>query len=296
MNYIGVNGVNTPAAEAVISVMDHGFLYGIGLFETMRTYGGAPFLLERHLFRLEQGCKQLGIEYTGDLHSISEEIQNLLQANELEEGYIRYTVSAGEDVLGLPSGNYTRPQRVLYVKPLPPFPSSLYETGRELKLLHTRRNTPEGPVRFKSLHYMNNILAKRELTSYTTTDSVAPEGLLLTSDGWLAEGIVSNIFFVSSGQLYTPSIQTGILPGITRELVIKLAEGLGMKTEEGLYTWDMLIRADEIFLTNSIQEIVPVTSLSKLNSAEEPQRVGSGRIGPITEQLLRLYQEKARLN
>ncbi|WP_178020490.1 aminotransferase class IV [uncultured Paenibacillus sp.] len=312
MNYIGVGGVPTPADQAVISVMDHGFMYGIGLFETFRTYGGRPFLLERHLERLEAGCRALGIGYQADLDRIKEEIAELLGRNGLAEGYIRYTVTAGEGPLGLPVGDYDKPKVVIYAKPLPEPGASLYTDGKPLWRLATPRNTPEGEVRFKSLHYMNNVLAKRELARLEREAQQAaafaaheprpaaapPEGLQLTAHGWLAEGIVSNVFFVRNGKCYTPDMETGILPGITRAMVLELAAEQGIPTEEGRYTWDELLAADEVFLTNSIQEIVPVTELAEPGNpggrGMRRRRVGTGRIGPMTKRLLGKYREKAR--
>lgn len=314
MNYIGVDGVPTPVDQAVISVRDHGFMYGIGLFETFRTYGGRPFLLERHLDRLMAGCRALGIGYQAHLDRVKAEIVELLKLNGLAEGYIRYTVTAGEGPLGLPAGDYDKPKTVIYMKPLPEPGASLYTDGKPLWRLATPRNTPEGEVRFKSLHYMNNVLAKRELarlereaqqqasTAFAAHEprpaAAPPEGLQLTAQGWLAEGIVSNVFFVRNGKCYTPGTDTGILPGITRAMVLELAAVLGVPTEEGRYTWDELMTADEVFLTNSIQEIVPVTELAEpcKHGGREARRitVGGGRIGPVTQLLLGKYREKAR--
>lgn len=293
MKYIGVNGTPTLAAEAVISVMDHGFMYGVGLFETFRTYGGRPFLLERHLERLRQGCQSLGIHYDGDSDQVLAEIQQLLEVNGLEEGYCRLTVSAGVGPLGLPSDDYNKPTVILYVKSLSNPGASLYTQGKQLWRLKTRRNTPEGEVRFKSLHYMNNILAKRELSQYKLNSDIAVEGLQLTEKGYLAEGIVSNLFFVHGGTLYTPDIGNGILPGITRAIVLEMAKEFGMDKQEGQYTWEMLREADEIFVTNSIQELVPVTKLVVPEGSKESSHlVGNGLIGPITDNLLNSYRKK----
>ncbi|MGG4554970.1 aminotransferase class IV [Paenibacillus humicus] len=290
MNYIGVNGVPTPSAEAVISVMDHGFMYGMGLFETFRTYGGQPFLLERHLERLRGGCRELGIRYEAREELLRYEIASLLKANELLDGYIRLTVSAGAGPLGLPPEDYTEPCVIIYVKPLPSFDPGLYAHGKELWRLSTPRNTPEGKIRLKSLHYMNNILAKRELEGLIrgVHPGGVPEGLLLTAQGHLAEGIVSNLFFVREGTLYTPEIGTGILPGITRSFVLELADRLGLSYIEGRFIWDDLVAAEEVFLTNSIQELVPVTALVEPEGSR--YSVGDGMIGPVTEMLLDSYR------
>ncbi|MDQ0196068.1 aminodeoxychorismate lyase [Paenibacillus wynnii] len=289
MNYIGMNEGVIDAKEAVVSVLDHGLLYGMGLFETFRTYEGVPFLLNRHLDRMKAGCQQLGIPFNMDHEKLLHWITRLMEKNNLKEAYIRYTVTAGEDILGLPAGDYTHPNHILYAKALPFLREQLYTHGKELQLLDLPRNTPEGSTRFKSLHYMNNILAKRELSTYPSAVNGA-EGLMLTPQGVVAEGIVSNLFFVKNDVLCTPDLSTGILPGITREMVIALAVQTGLRVEEGHYSWEQLKEADEIFLTNSIQEIVPVTLLSE---KEERYVVSGGRSGPVTKQLIVLYRERA---
>ncbi|NBD28055.1 aminotransferase class IV [Paenibacillus glycinis] len=284
---VGWNGCVKPQEEAVISVYDHGFLYGMGLFETFRTYGGQPYLLELHLERLAAGCRSLGIRYEPDAEELRRWLRELMAANGLAEAYVRLTVTAGEDILGLPSGDYESPNALLLVKSLPATNPELYQAGRELVQLSTLRNTPEGEVRLKSLHYMNNIVAKRELTAIGASQGA--EGLMLTREGWLAEGIVSNLFFARAGQLRTPAISTGILPGITRRRVLELAAREGLPAEEGLYTWHELAGADEVWVTNSIQELVPITALRDQNG--HVHKVGDGHAGPITTRLLGLYRE-----
>lgn len=268
MKYVSLNGQVIATDQAVVSVMDHGFLYGMGLFETFRTYNGQPFLLNQHLSRLANSCESLEIMWNESVDQVQSQIRDLMYANELTEAYIRYTISAGTDILGLPSGAYEQPNIIIYAKSLPPArPDSmslidhLYSHSKSLRLLHTLRNTPEGDIRFKSLHYMNSILGKRELMQYQDHPSTAVEGLMLTKEQHIAEGIVSNLFFVKNQQLYTPAIDTGILPGITRAFVIQLAMAAGIVVHEGHYTWEHLLEADEIFLTNSVQEIVPVKQL-----------------------------------
>ncbi|WP_375104440.1 aminodeoxychorismate lyase [Paenibacillus sp. RS8] len=288
MKYIGFNNDVIDARQAVVSALDHGFLYGIGLFETFRTYGGLPFLLERHLKRMAEGCKELGIPFEQDAEHLQEWIQRVMDKNELKEAYIRYTVTAGEDILGLPADDYRKPNHLLYIKALPKAPDKLYTEGKELQLLSLRRNTPEGAVRFKSLHYMNNILAKRELRGYASASN-GSEGLMLTEQEIIAEGIVSNIFFIKNNILHTPDISTGILPGITREMVMKLARSAGIRVEEGAYHWEQLKIADEVFLTNSVQEIVPVTTLWE---KDKRFTVGDGLCGKITSVMISAYRER----
>lgn len=268
MKYVSLNGQVIATDQAVVSVMDHGFLYGMGLFETFRTYNGQPFLLKQHVTRLSTSCESLGIMWNESVDRVQKQIQDLMRANELTEAYIRYTVSAGNDILGLPSGAYEQPNIIIYAKSLPPArPDSisltdhLYSHSKLLRRLHTLRNTPEGDIRLKSLHYMNSILGKRELMQYSDHPSIAVEGLMLTKEQHIAEGIVSNLFFIKNQQLYTPAIDTGILPGITRAFVIQLAISAGITVHQGHYTWEQLLEADEVFLTNSIQEIVSVKQL-----------------------------------
>ncbi|MEE4570590.1 aminotransferase class IV [Paenibacillus polymyxa] len=292
MRYIGVNGVLTEAAKAVIHVSDHGFLYGMGLFETFRTYKGVPFLLDRHLHRLKEGCRMLGIPFQPDEEQLTKHIQHLMAANGLNEAYIRYTVSAGEEALGLPSGDYTRPNHILFAKPLPSINTQPGQSSA-LQLLRTPRNTPEGEVRLKSLHYMNNVLAKRELQQYAEAVRYKAEGIMLTANGFLAEGIVSNLFFVRNNTLYTPDLSTGILPGITREFILELADLRGIPWEQGLYHWYELKQADEIFMTNSIQEIRPVDLLLEPGEVASHLSVPLAQTESITALLLHDYRQKA---
>lgn len=288
---IAVNGRLCDEAEAVVSVYDHGFLYGIGLFETFRTYGGRPFLLAAHLERMEGGCRELGIQGVPSQNEIERLLQELLVANSLPDAYVRLSVSAGSGALGLPTADYAQPNVIIYVKPLPPRDEELYVRGKTLQLLRLRRNSPEGRVRHKSFHYMNSILAKRELQGYEWAQGA--EGLQLTEGGHVAEGIVSNVFWIREGTLYTPSIETGILPGITRGYVLELAQRIGCRTSEGCYDLDELLAAEESFLTNSIQEIVPVTRICDYSGQERV--IGEGKAGQATERLIAAYSAASRL-
>ena len=286
---ISINGRLVREQEAVVSVYDHGFLYGMGVFETFRTYRGRPFLLREHLARLEFSCKQLGIIYEPDPDKIYAEIRRLLTANQLDDAYIRFTVSAGMQPLGLPGSSYEHPNAVIYIKPLPEYDSPVYETGKKLQLLRLRRSTPEGEIRLKSFHYMNNILAKRELNSYPWASDA--EGLFLDHRGYVTEGIVSNVFFVKAGTVHTPSPETGLINGITRQYVINMLRAEGSIVSEGWYFWKDLLEAEEVFITNSIQEIVPVTCL--VDAEGRHHSVGEGEPGPLTRRLLKSYRNLA---
>ncbi|MDF2926324.1 MAG: 4-amino-4-deoxychorismate lyase [Paenibacillaceae bacterium] len=282
---IAMNGALCAADTAVISVYDHGFLYGMGLFETFRTYGGQPFLLEEHLQRLAEGCRELSIAYEPDIGRIETLVTQLLSVNGMEDAYFRLSVSAGVDVLGLPGEEYGKPAEIIYIKSLP-VPAT-GNGGKALQLLATRRNTPEGETRLKSFHYMNAINGKRELDRYPWAQGA--EGLFLDDCGFVAEGIVSNVFFVQEGVLRTPALDTCILPGITRDWVIQAASAQGIPVEEGFYPWEALLEAEEIFLTNSVAEIVPVNRL--FDNDGNVQTVADGKIGAVTEKLKELYRE-----
>ncbi|WP_059103603.1 aminodeoxychorismate lyase [Shouchella shacheensis] len=249
--YVYVNGEILPKEQATVSVFDHGFMYGLGLFETFRMYNGKPFLLAEHLDRLSHSAEEVGISYSFSLHEVQKVLDELMMANGLRDAYVRWNVSAGAGGLGLQSGVYTTPTLIVYMKPLPTMPSS-----KRAHILSLRRNTPEGEKRWKSHHFMNNALAKQELFH----DPQA-EGIFLTKDGYLAEGIVSNLFWVKEGTVYTPSLSTGILNGVTRKFVIRLLEEQGTPVVEGLFTRTELNAADEVFVTNSIQEVVPITAV-----------------------------------
>ncbi|PZE19232.1 aminodeoxychorismate lyase [Paenibacillus xerothermodurans] len=284
---INVNGKLIDEDKAVVSVYDHGFLYGIGLFETFRTYNGLPFLLDEHMIRITAGCQQLGIGYTADRGEWLRIIKQLLDINGLSDAYIRFTVTAGTDILGLPGEQYSQPNVIVYIKHLPPRDEDLYLAGKPLQLLRLPRNTPEGAGRLKSLHYLNNILANRELSQYPW--AAQAEGLFTDAQGFLAEGIVSNLFFCEDGRVCTPALDNGILPGVTRALVLRLAAQAGIAAEEGWYTWADLICADEVFITNSVQEIIPISTL--YNTVGMSQLIGAGKAGELTRHLIQMYRE-----
>ncbi|CAM4487061.1 aminodeoxychorismate lyase [Paenibacillus tarimensis] len=281
------NGSVVDANEAVIPVYDHGFLYGMGLFETFRTYNGKPYLLDMHMERLKNGCRALFIDCRLTAATVREWIAEIMKANQLEDAYIRLTVTAGKAELGLPAADYDSPNVLIITKPLPALPEAAYVEGRELWLLQTRRNTPETDIRLKSLHYMNNIVAKRELAALGAAPGA--EGLMLTREGLLAEGIVSNLFFLRGGVVCTPHIDTGILPGITREKVLELAAALGYRTEEGFYRWDDLLEAEEVWITSSIQEVMPISRL--VDQQGDKVIVGEGYAGEAATRLIAAYRK-----
>ncbi|MEM1503471.1 aminodeoxychorismate lyase [Domibacillus sp. 8LH] len=273
-----VNGQVIPNSEVRISPFDHGFLYGVGVFETFRTYDGTPFLLDEHLNRLNRSLQELHI----DLHVACEEVLDILaqleEANGWRDAYIRFNVSAGEGDIGLQTAPYQKPNVIVFQKKLAPAGPMTEKRG---VWLETRRNRPEGESRLKSHHYLNNIFGKREAGSDPSI-----EGIFLTEDGFVAEGVVSNMFWIKKGTLYTPALQTGILGGVTRRFVMDIACDTGLRVEEGLYTPAEAEAADEVFVTNSIQEIVPLRALG--------EKAFPGAAGEAVQLLFKQYRRAVR--
>lgn len=272
--FIHINGQLVRKDKAVISPFDHGYLYGVGLFETLRVYNGHPFLLIDHIERLKTGLHLLGIEHRWSIDDWKAAIAELLRANQYEDAYIRMNVSAGQAELGLTSEQYKQPTTIIFSKPL-----SANEQFREKEgvILRTRRNTPETPFRLKSHHFLNNVIAKQELGNQPNR-----EGIFLDEKGNVAEGIVSNIFWVKDGVVYTPSLKTGILNGITRQFVCFLLKQKGIEVQEGLFSVEHVYAADEVFMTNSIQEVVPFAVVN--------ERHFPGNRGKITKMLMNEYK------
>ncbi|MBS4197477.1 aminodeoxychorismate lyase [Lederbergia citri] len=276
--FIYINGQFLEKEKATISPFDHGYIYGLGVFETFRTYDGHPFLLKEHLERLNAGLKEMLISRTFEYEEVLQIIEKLSELNGLKDSYIRFNVSAGIGEIGLQTDFYDDPTVITFQKPLP-YISGVVE--KEAVVLELRRNTPETTYRLKSHHFLNNVAAKRELGS-----DPSKEGIFLTDKGFIAEGVTSNVFWMKNGVLYTPALKTGILNGITRQFIMKLASQAGMLVEEGFYKIDILEDADEIFLTNSVQEIVPV---NKLKDSIYP-----GKNGEYFKKLSQIY--KSNLN
>lgn len=273
--FIYINGRLVRKNDAVISPFDHGYLYGVGLFETLRVYHGHPFLLFDHIERLRTGLQLIGIEHDWSLDDWRTAIARLLQANGYDSAYIRINVSAGCAELGLIAEPYEQPTTIIFSKPLSAneqFPE------KEAVVLQTRRNTPETPFRLKSHHFLNNVLAKREIGNAPNR-----EGIFLDERGHVAEGIVSNLFWVKAGIVYTPSLKTGILNGITRQFICCLLKQKGVEVQEGFYSIEHLYAADEVFMTNSIQEVVPIVAVDRHRFL--------GNKGEITQMLKNEYKK-----
>jgi len=272
--WVYLNDKFVPNEEAVVSVFDHGFLYGDGVYETLRAYRGRVFQLAEHLARLERSASHIQLTLPVSRERLAALARESLLRNQLHDAYLRITVSRGTGEIGLDPALCKAPTLVIIAKPFQPYPESLYADGVSVIIANTRRNLPEAlPPQVKSLNFLNNILAKMEAQA-----AGAHEALMLNHRNELTEGTTSNLFVVQGGRVRTPAVECGILDGITRGLVLQLASELGIPSEETRLTVDDLPRADECFLTNTTQEILPVT---RVNGA----MIGSGRPGEITRRL-----------
>jgi branched-chain amino acid aminotransferase len=272
--WIYLNNRFVSKEEAKISVFDHGFLYGDGVFETLRGYRGKVLMLGEHIARLEQSAARLHIPMPVKRSRLSAIVAESLELNKLADAYLRITVSRGLGEIGLDPALCKNPTLVVIAKPFEPYPESFYTDGVSVAVVQTRRNLPEAmPPHVKSLNYLNNILAKMEATALGAHDAV-----LLNHQGEVAEGTTSNVFVALGGRLLTPAHDCGILAGITRNLVLRLARELEIPTEETRLTAADLPIADECFLTNTTVEVLPVTQV-------DGQKIGDGRPGEMTRRL-----------
>jgi branched-chain amino acid aminotransferase len=277
--WVYLNNRFVPREEAVVSVFDHGFLYGDGVYETMRAYRGRVFLLAEHLARLERSAGRLQLripiprEHLADLNRAS------IERNRLHEAYVRVTVSRGSGEIGLDPALCKTPTVVIIAKAFLPYPDSFYSEGIGISIVQTRRNLPEAlPPEVKSLNFLNNILAKMEAIAVGSY-----EGVMLNHRNELTEGATSNLFVVQNGRLRTPARHCGILDGLTRGVVLQLATELKIPTDETRLYVEDLYGAEECFLTNTTHEVLPVTSANG-------RAVGNGRPGQITSRLRASFQ------
>jgi branched-chain amino acid aminotransferase len=259
---------------ARVSVFDHGFLYGDGVYETLRVYRGRIFLWERHLARLRQSCELIGLDLPIQDDAWMPILGELMVHNRLQNAGLRVTISRGEGEVGIDPRLCTHPTVVVMAKPVVTYTDQQREQGMVLHLSSVRRNSPlaQSP-QIKAVSFLNNILAKLEAVAVEADDA-----LMLNLDGHLAECTTSNIFFVKNQRLYTPALECGILKGITREVVIELANEQGICVQEGRYRMEHILQADECFITNTGFEIMPV---SKIGDSQ----IGLGKRGPLTNML-----------
>lgn len=277
---IYIDGAFHPKETASVSVYDHGLLYGDGIFEGIRAYAGRVFRLEEHLVRLYESARSILIDIPLTLDEMREAVLETLRINNLRDAYIRLVVTRGKGDLGLDPRKCPKPAVIIIADQIKLYPQETYENGLRLMIASTRKNSPDTlSPRIKSLNYLNNILGKLE-----AINAGCAEAVMLDRHGYLTECTSENIFLVKGGTLYTPTAVVGILEGVTRSVVMELAEKLGYSVQMSFLTAHDLYVADECFVTGTGAELIPVVSLCG-------REIGSGKPGPITNRLLSAFRD-----
>ena len=270
---ININGVITGPEDAQIPVLDHGFLFGDSVYETLRTYKGKPFLFSRHFARLEHSAGAIDLRLPWSESKTREEIQQTLLHGECR---IRLMITRGVGELNPDIETSTDPTAIIIVVPLMALPDRIYEQGVDVVISSVRRSARFADIKTGSL--IHQVLARREAKL-----KHAYEAILLTADEKLSDGITSNVYMVRDGTLLTPGHDAGIIEGITRGVVLDLAREIGLKVVEGFFEVAEIAHAEEMFLTSSTREVVPIARI-------DGKPVGAGKPGPVTLMLLRAYR------
>jgi len=266
--------------DAHISVFDHGFLFGDSVYEVVSTHHGHLCFIDEHLRRLRNSAHEISLEIPLTDEQMIEEIHKTVVAAGNPESYIRIIVTRGVGEMDIDPETCTEPNVLIFVKSILHYPEENYKNGINIALVSIKRNPKEAlNPGIKTGNYLNNILAKVEARKTGAADA-----LMLNPTGQLTECTTSNFFFVRDQRLMTPSLNCGILSGITREVVLRLARENGVLVEEGEWPADVLQNAEEAFITGTVKMVMPVTTL-------DGRPIGNGKPGPITKMMMRLYQD-----
>ncbi len=275
-----LDGELVPEDEAKVSVFDHGVLYGDGVFEGIRAYSGRVFRLEQHLERLYDSARAIMLEVPLTPAELGEAVLATCRANDLHDAYIRLVVTRGKGDLGLDPRKCQEPTIFIIAGSVEFYSEEYYDNGLEVITCATRRNSPDAlDPAIKSLNYLNNVLAKIE-----TVHAGVPEGIMLSSDGYVAECTADNIFLVRDDHVVTPPISVGNLRGITRQVAIELLAEMGIETHEELFRLLEVYNAKEMFLTGTAAEIIPVVCV-------DSRTIGEGTPGALTQKLRQAFHE-----
>lgn len=279
--WIFLNDELVKKEDAKISVYDHGFLYGDGVFEGIRVYNGNIFRMKEHLDRLYDSARSIMLNIPYSLEELTEKMIHTVERNGLKDAYIRLVVSRGAGDLGLDPKNCGRANTVIIVEPLAIFPKHLYETGIDIVTVPTRRNRPDVlSPKVKSLNYLNNILVRIEAHMAGVS-----EALMLNDQGYVAEGSADNVFIYKKSKLYTPPGYIGALEGITRNAIMEIAEDLGYEVKEEPFTRHDVYTAEEAFLTGTAAEVIAVVKV-------DGRTIGEGKPGIHTNKLLEQFRKR----
>lgn len=277
--WIFLGGEFVKKEDAVVSVFDHGFLYGDGVFEGIRVYSGNVFRLDAHLKRLFESAQSIMLEIPYTQEEMTQLIVETIRKNQLESAYIRVVVSRGKGNLGLDPSSCSQPNVIIIAEQLALYPKEFYERGIKIASVASRRNRPDVlSPQVKSLNYLNNILVKLE-----ANQAGVDEALMLNDQGYVTEGSADNIFIVKNGVIYTPPVYLGALEGITRNAIIDVARAKGFEVKETPFTRHDVYVADEVFLTGTAVEVIAVIEVDR-------RVINGGKPGEVTNQLLEEFR------
>ena len=281
---IYLNGQLVPKDKAVVSVFDHGFLYGDGIFEGIRIYDGVVFRLDEHLERLYDSAKSILLHIPLEFEDMAKAVLDTVRANQLQNGYIRLVISRGAGDLGLDPRSCATPNIIIIADEIQLFPPEFYENGLRIVTVATTRNSPNAlNPQIKSLNYLNSILVKME-----AINAGVLEALTVNAQGYVCEGSGDNVFIVKKGKVYTPPVYLGALDGITRHTIIDICAELNIPLLETPFTRHDVYIADECFLTGTAAELIPVVEV-------DARIIGSGKPGAVTQRLLTAFREVAKM-
>jgi len=266
---IFLDGFMIPITDALSKAISPGILSGQGVFETMRAYGGKIFALDAHLQRLFQGLKTVGLQSPCSKQEMKLYLQKSLRANKVKNARLRLMVWQGKGRMRISIAAFS----------YKPFSKKKYAQGFKVLFSDIRRDETATTSRIKSVNYLPLLMAQRNAKAHG-----ADEAILLNRRGFITEGSKTNIFFIKSNILYTPSLRCGCLKGITRQIILKIARFNGIRYKQVMATQDVLLGADEAFLTNSLLEIMPLTFA-------QGKPIGNGKVGPLTKQFCKAYQD-----
>ena len=276
---IYLNNKLVPKAKAKISVFDHGFLYGDGIYETLRAYKGVVFMVDEHIERLFRSASMIGLKIPKTHEGIKSAIYKTIRKNGHKDAYIRISISRGAGPIGLDPELCAKPTIVIISNLFKEYPRKYYQQGVKICIANVRRNFKHAlNPKIKSLNFLNNILAKIE-----SKNRGAFEAIMLNYKDYITEGTITNIFFIKNNILYTPETDVGILDGITRKIILGTAKGMGIKTKEGKFKRNDIYSAKEIFISNTTMEVMPVTEIDNI-------KIGT-TAGKITRKLHSAYKQ-----
>ncbi|HUT03101.1 MAG TPA: branched-chain-amino-acid transaminase [bacterium] len=273
----------TDKAKAVTSIYDHGFLYGDGIFEGIRVYNGLIFMFPEHMKRLYDSAKSIALKIPMPREELSRITIETVRRTGYKDAYIRLVVSRGEGDLGLDPRKCPKPSIYIIADSIQLYPAEKYKVGLKVITCSTRRNSPDVICpQIKSLNYLNNILAKIEVNR-----AGADEGIMLNPNGYVCEATADNIFVVKNGVMFTPPPYVGVLLGITRQCVLDIAKKLNIEVIERNIVMHDVYTADEVFLTGSAAELIPVVNA-------DDRIIDDGKPGPIFKNLLAEFREMTK--